>query len=90
MRKRLVAILLALAMVLSFSGCVADAIVDVDFLLHGWDGVYEEKERAQYVYPDPTVRTHEIRENYRKTSTNHTVGSASSGAGNSVAATDAP
>ncbi|MBQ0136131.1 MAG: hypothetical protein KBS43_05305 [Oscillospiraceae bacterium] len=86
MKKRIVAILLALAMVLSFSACA----VDMDFLLNGWDGVYEEKERAQYVYPDPTVRTHEIRENYRVSSVKHQVGTASTGAGTGVAATDAP
>ena len=86
MKKRLVAIILALMMILSFSGCM----VDMDFIRNGWDGVYEEKERAQYVYPDPTVRTHEIRENYRVSSVKHQVGSASSGAGTGVAATDAP
>lgn len=86
MKKRLVALLLAVMMLLAFSGCM----VDMDFIKNGWDGVYEEKERAEYVYPDPTVRTHAIRENYRVSSVNHQVGSASSGAGTGVAATDAP
>lgn len=86
MKKRLVAILLALVMILTFSACA----LDMDFIRNGWDGVYEEKERAEYVYPDPTVRTHDIRENYRVSSVKHQVGTASSGAGTGVAATDAP
>lgn len=97
MKKRIIALLLAAIMIFMFSGCV----VDIDFLKNGWDGVYEERERAHYVYPDPTVRTHVIREDYKVTEVNHDVPTESQGAGTgtpaattsaptAVAPTDAP
>ena len=99
-KSRVIAVLLAAVMALSFSGCSFDAMID--FLKNGWDGVYEEKERAEYIAPDPTVRTHEIRENYRVTkvnnvvtdkhrvtTVNHEVGSKSNSSVG-IAATDAP
>lgn len=101
-KSRVAAVLLAAMMALSFSGCSSAVDGMIDFLKNGWDGVYEEKERAEYVAPDPTVRTHEIRENYcvtkvnnvvtdkhRVTTVNHEVGTKST-ASAGVAATDAP
>ena len=76
------AIVLSLVMVFSFSGCsitimgeggIIDIDAMVDFILHGWDGIYEEKESAEYVAPDPTVKHNEIRENHRVTTVNNKV-----------------
>ena len=101
-KSRVIAVLLAAVMALSFSGCSAAIDGMIDFLKNGWDGVYEEKERAEYIAPDPTVRTHEIRVNYRVTkvnnvvtdkhrvtTVNHEVGSKSN-SNVGIAATDAP
>lgn len=90
--SRVLVALMAVFMVLAMSGCANSKTDLMDFLLNGWDGVYVEKEAKEIEWPDPTKRTHEIREDHKVTSVNHKVESksASSSADNKLADTNAP
>lgn len=90
--SRVLVALMAVFMVFAMSGCANSKTDLMDFLLNGWDGVYVEKEAKEIEWPDPTKRTHEIREDHKVTSVNHKVESksASSSADNKLADTNAP
>lgn len=73
MKSKIAAIALSLVMVFAFSGCSAAIDDMIDFIKNGWDGIYEITARAEYVAPDPTVRTNDIRENHKVTKVNNKV-----------------
>ncbi len=90
--SRVLVSLLAVFMVFAMSGCSESKTDLMAFLLNGWDGVYTEKEIKEIEWPDPTKRTHEIREDHKVTSVNHKVESKArpSTSDNKLADTNAP
>lgn len=89
--SRVLVSLMAVFMIFAMSGCANSKTDLMDFLLNGWDGIYTEKEEKEIEWPDPTKRTHEIREDHKVTEVNHKVDSASSSTGDTkLADTNAP
>ncbi len=86
--SRLLTCLIAVLMMLSFSACSAEDNVYIDFLLNGWDGIFEQKEDVERVWPDPTVKVHKIREDHKVTGVNNVVDMGSKGNGYTIAGTD--
>lgn len=89
--SRVLVSLMAVFMIFAMSGCANSKTDLMDFLLNGWDGIYTEKEVKEIEWPDPTKRTHEIREDHKVTEVKHKVDSASSSTSDTkLADTNAP
>ncbi len=89
--SRVLVSLMAVFMIFTMSGCANSKTDLMDFLLNGWDGIYTEKEVKEIEWPDPTKRTHEIREDHKVTTVNHKVETVSSSASDTTLAdTNAP
>ncbi len=71
-KSKIAALALALVMAFGFAGCSMGEVLNTDgmweFIKNGWDGIYEITARAEYVAPNPQVRTNAIRENHKVTS----------------------
>ncbi len=72
-KSRIAAIALALVMVFGFTGCSSTFDDMMDFIRNGWDGIFDAKVRAEYIAPDPSVRTHDIREDHKVVTVNNVI-----------------